>query len=76
MTGMRFTPKGFGGQRRDPEQVKREGWREQRVLAVALDDERLTWPERELLRQLGDKLYGRNCSPGWQDGVHTGEMPA
>ena len=58
MTGMRFTPKGYGGQRRDPEQVKRDGWREQRVLAVALDDERLTWPERELLRQLGDKLYG------------------
>jgi hypothetical protein len=55
---MRWRPKGYGGQRRDPEQVKRDGWREQRVLAVALDDERLTWPERELLRQLGDKLYG------------------
>ena len=55
---MRWHPKGYGGQRRDPEQVKRDGWREQRVLAVALDDERLTLPERELLRQLGDKLYG------------------
>jgi hypothetical protein len=29
------------------------------VLAVAVDDERLTWPERELIRQLGEKLYGR-----------------
>ena len=58
MSGMQFTPSGYGGRRRDPEQVKREGWQEQRVLAVSLDDHRLTWPERELVRQLGDRLYG------------------
>jgi len=29
------------------------------VLAVAIDDDRLTWPERELVRQLGEKLYGK-----------------
>ena len=29
-----------------------------RRFAVALDDHRLTWPERELVRQLGEKLYG------------------
>jgi hypothetical protein len=29
------------------------------MLAVSLDDQRLTWPERELIRQLGDKLYGK-----------------
>jgi hypothetical protein len=28
------------------------------VLAVSIDDERLSWPERELVRQLGEKLYG------------------
>lgn len=55
---MRYFPKGYGGQRRDPEQVKRDGWHEQRVLAVSLDDPRLTWPERELVEQLGAKLYG------------------
>ena len=55
---MRWHPKGYGGKRRDPEQVKRDGWREQRLLAVSLDDERLTWPERELVRQLGERLYG------------------
>ena len=55
---MSWAPRGYGGQRRDPEQVKREGWHEQRVLAVSLDDDRLTWPERELIRQLGEKLYG------------------
>ncbi len=58
MTGMRFTPKGYGGRRRDPERVRREGWHEQGVLAVSADDDRLTWPERELVRQLGEKLYG------------------
>ena len=38
--------------------VKREGWREQGVLVVSPDDERLSWPERELVRQLAEKLYG------------------
>lgn len=58
MKTMRFTPKGYGGKRRGPEQVRREGWREQKLLAVSLDDDRLTWPERELVRQLGERLYG------------------
>ena len=26
---MRWAPRGYGGQRRSPEEVKREGWREQ-----------------------------------------------
>ena len=55
---MRWSPYGYGGERRTPDEVKREGWREQRLLAVALDDARLSWPERELIRQLGEKLYG------------------
>jgi hypothetical protein len=48
-----------GGTRRDREQVERDGWQEQQMLAVSLDDRRLTWPERELVRQLGEKLYGK-----------------
>jgi hypothetical protein len=55
---MRRFPRGYGGERRNPEQVKRDGWKEQRVFAVSLDDQRLTWPERELVRQLGERLYG------------------
>ncbi len=55
---MRFYPKGYGGARRSPEEVKRDGWREQGVLAVSVDDHRLTWPERELVEQLGTRLYG------------------
>jgi hypothetical protein len=56
---MRWFPKGYGGERRPPEQVKREGWQEHGLLAVSVDDARLTWPERELVRQLGEKLYGQ-----------------
>lgn len=33
---MRFHPKGYGGQRRSPDEVKRDGWREQGVLAVSV----------------------------------------
>ena len=39
---MMWHPRGYGGQRRDAEQVKREGWQEQGVLAVSADDLRLT----------------------------------
>ena len=59
MSVMRYAPKGYSGQRRDPEAVKRDGWRDQGLLAVSLDDHRLTWPERELVRQIGEKLYGK-----------------
>ena len=56
---MRRFPKGYGGDRRSGAQVKRDGWIEQGMLAVSVEDDRLTWPERELIRQLGEKLYGR-----------------
>jgi hypothetical protein len=56
---MRWTPRGFGGERRSADKVKHEGWHEQSILVVSLDDQRLTWPERELINQLGTKLYGK-----------------
>lgn len=42
----------------DVEAVKRRGWREQRLLVVSLDDDRLDWTERELIRRIGERLYG------------------
>lgn len=66
--GMRFTPRGYGGHRRDTEQVKRDGWHEQGLLAVNVDDHRLTWPERELVEQLGAKLYGQRPTKEAQNG--------
>lgn len=56
---MRWSPRGLAADRPTSEVMKREGWRELGVLAVSVQDERLTWPERELIRQLGEKLYGK-----------------
>lgn len=61
---MRRFPKGYGGERRPPDEVKRDGWHEQGVLVVAEDDPRLAWPERELVKQLGIKLYGKRETQG------------
>ncbi len=46
------------GRRRDAEQVKREGWREQRLLAVCPEDPRLDPFERQFVINLGTRLYG------------------
>ncbi len=56
---MRWFPKGYGGMRPTPEHLKRDGWHQQNILVVSPDDDRLTWPERELIRQIGEKLYGK-----------------
>ena len=65
---MRWRPKGYGGERRSADNVKRDGWREQGVLAVSVDDDRLTWPERALVEQLGARLYGRRQDAERRDG--------
>lgn len=44
--------------------MRRAAWRQQGMLAVSTDDPRLTWPERELVNQLGDKLYGSRKEAG------------
>jgi hypothetical protein len=46
----------------DPEAEKGAGWREHGILVVAEGDPRLTWPEREMVRQLGTRLYGQRRS--------------
>lgn len=35
----------------------RQAWRDG-ILVVRVGDLKLTWPERELVRQIGEKLYG------------------
>ena len=60
---MRWLPKGYGGERWPADEIKREGWREQGILVMAAEDRRLTWPEREPVRQLGEKFYGRRSEP-------------
>ena len=41
----------------DAEKIKREGWNNDGILVVKVDDERLNWAEKELIRQIGDKIY-------------------
>jgi hypothetical protein len=42
----------------DAEAIKRHGFRDQGIVVVSVDDPRLAWPEREILKQIGAKLYG------------------
>ena len=51
-------PLGRSTQRVGPDSIKREGWREQRILVVGANDDRLDFVEREFVRQLGERLYG------------------
>lgn len=45
-TAMRRLPKGYGGERTSPDEVKREGWHEQGILVASADDPRLAQPSR------------------------------
>jgi hypothetical protein len=42
----------------DLDAVKVRGWRDQQILVVAADDERLDFLERNLVRRIGERLYG------------------
>ena len=48
-------------ERIDPESEKQTGWRRRGILVVAEQDPRLSWPERELIRQLGVQPYGERA---------------
>ena len=48
----------------DLDAIKEAGWRDQHILVVSPDDERLDWVERELLRRIGDRLYGEKGHHG------------
>jgi hypothetical protein len=52
----------------DVEATKRQGWREQHILVISDDDERLDFLERQLIRSIGERLYG----PGHGQGHPTG----
>ena len=56
---MKWLPRGYGGERRSADAIKRDGWREQGLFAVSINDPRLNWTEREWIRQIAERLYGR-----------------
>jgi hypothetical protein len=43
----------------DVEATKRQGWREQHILVISEEDERLDFLERQLIRTIGERLYGQ-----------------
>lgn len=43
----------------DVESVKREGFNNHGILVVAVDDQRLSWIERQIIKQLGERIYGQ-----------------
>ncbi len=42
----------------DLDAVKQRGWQDQQILVVAESDERLDFFERQLIRRIGERLYG------------------
>jgi hypothetical protein len=43
----------------DTEALKRDGWQDNQILVIAEHDERLSFVEREYVRLIGERLYGR-----------------
>ena len=41
----------------DTEQLKKDGWKENGILVVNVNDNRLNWPEKETIKQIGTKIY-------------------
>jgi hypothetical protein len=48
------------GRQIDYEALKRNGYRDQGIVVVKLDDQRLNDFERQFLKNIGGKLYGSN----------------
>ena len=42
----------------DLDAVKQRGWQDQHILVVSENDERLDFFERQLIRRIGERLYG------------------
>ena len=42
----------------DLEVVKRMGWQQDHILVVKDDDDRLDFVEKEIVRRIGERLYG------------------
>lgn len=53
------------------EATKRQGWCEQHILVVSQDDVRLNPMERQLIRSIGERLYGLHGQRGPQGGGHA-----
>ena len=41
----------------DLEKIKKQGWNKDKILVINVEDDRLSWPEREILKQIGNRIY-------------------
>ena len=55
----RIIPKSF-----DSEALKRSAWQNLGIIIVQADDPRFDWTERELLKRIGNFLYGERVNNG------------
>lgn len=58
-----MSPRGYGSPLKpassiDWEAIKRQAFRDQDILIVKIDDPKLSWADREILRAVGERLYG------------------
>jgi hypothetical protein len=54
----------------DVEATKRQGWREQHILVISEQDIRLNFLERQLIRNIGERLYGQSHQTPPKRGQH------
>ena len=45
----------------DLDAIKEQGWRDQHILVVNAEDDRLDYLERQLVRRIGERLYGKGA---------------
>lgn len=45
----------------DKEAVKRDGWQQEGILVVSIDDPRLDMIGREFVKRCGEQLYGKRA---------------
>lgn len=57
--GPRCTLARFVPTQMDVEDVKRDGWTQHRILVISADDPRIGWIERQVIEQMGERLFGR-----------------
>ncbi len=55
----------------DVEATKRQGWREQHILVISEQDTRLNFLERQLIRSIGERLYGQSHYAQPKRGQHA-----
>jgi hypothetical protein len=50
--------------RMDTEKIKSEAWHDNGWLVVHVDDSKLNWMEQQVVKNIGEKLYGKPRNRG------------